>query len=773
MFKGMENRGYMKQYNSNGNIDKVVRAAKDYAKTNKHEYITVEHLLMALLNERGIHRSLSSAGVQIDPLIVELDGYVLHNNIINPVDESPRKTHSLERVFNRAFTQVLFSGRQTISILDLMLSITNESHSHAAYFLNKYGVSKELIVDQLQKLMSRFGKSPQTDASQSYVEEICINLNELAKSGKIDPVIGRQSELDDIAQVLARKTKSNVLLVGDPGVGKTAIAEGLAVKIINDDVPEFLKGWTIYSLSIGQLLAGTKYRGEFEERLQQLVEALSSMEKSILFIDEAHQMKGAGAGSSSSVDLANMLKPALASGALKVIASTTWEEFTSDFEKDRALMRRFNRISVDEPSPHVAKQILMGLKPIYEKFHSVEIDDEAIEQAVDLSHRYQADKKLPDKAIDLMDSACALKTSKDDTDRAITVDRIKEQLSKVTGIPISQFGQEKEPVNLPQIADDIKLKVYGQDDAVDKVLDRVWVSFAGLKSDTKPVGSFLFLGPTGTGKTELAKQLSANLSMKLIRFDMSEYQEKHAVSKLIGSPPGYVGYEDANLAGGLLISQVAKNPHCILLFDEIEKAHPDVSQILLSLMDEGFVTGSNGKRADCRNAIVLLTSNLGAADAERNAIGFGSQERSGDDDKALKEFFKPEFRNRLDGIVKFGKLDKDTIRKIAAKFIAEMNTQLIERGITVVVEETAWDYLVENGYDDRMGARPMSRLIHEEIKVPLSKKILFDKLGSGVTITVRADEAGKKLEMEVHESITGTDQSLFEPIQGMWQEHKI
>jgi ATP-dependent Clp protease ATP-binding subunit ClpA len=760
----------MKKYSSNGNIDRIVKVAKDYAKQNQHEYITVEHLLMSLLSEKNMNKNMENLGVQVESLIQELDAYVKHNNVFaKDSDEAPKKTHSLERVFNRAFTQVLFNGRQTITIMDLMFSITNEAHSHAAYFLKKYGVEKELILEA-----SRTGKQRGPAAEmERIVEELCTNLNALAEEGKIDPVIGRQVELDDIAQVLARKTKSNVILVGDPGVGKTAIAEGLAVKIVNNDVPEFLKGWTIYSLSVGQLLAGTKYRGEFEERLQELIAALSSMEKSILFIDEAHQMKGAGAGGNSSVDLANMLKPALAKGVLKVIASTTWEEYTKDFEKDRALMRRFNRIAVDEPSPHVTKQILLGLKEIYEKFHSVEIDNEAIEQAVDLSNRYQADKKLPDKAIDLLDSACALKVSTDDPNRRITVDNIKAQLSKSTGIPISQFGQEKETTNLPQIADDIKLKVFGQDDAVDKVLDRVWVSMAGLKNDNKPVGSFLFLGPTGTGKTELAKQLSSNLNMKLIRFDMSEFQEKHSVSKLIGAPPGYVGYEDANLAGGMLISAIAKDPHCILLFDEIEKADPDVSQILLSIMDEGFVTSSNGKRADCRNAIVLLTSNLGAADAERNAIGFGSQERTGDDDEAVREFFRPEFRNRLDGIVKFGKLGKETIRKIAAKFVADMNTQLIERGITVVLEDTAWDYLVKNGYDSKMGARPMSRLIQEEIKVPLSKKILFDKLGSGVKITVRADEAGKKLEMDVHESFKGPDQSLFEPIQGMWQEHRI
>lgn len=757
----------MKKYNANGNIDKVVKNAKEYAKSYNHEYITVEHLLQSILHEKNMYVAIAAAGVQIDGLITELDAYVQKNNIqAKEVSDGPKKTHSLERVFNRAFTQVLFSGRQTITILDLFLSITNEAHSHAAYFLKKYGAEKELVVESFAARRP----TRENDAAQATVEEHCINLNVLAEEGKIDPVIGRKSELDDIAQVLARKTKSNVILVGDPGVGKTAIAEGLAVKIINDDVPSFLKGWTIYSLNIGNLLAGTKYRGEFEERLQDLLEAMTSMGKVILFIDEAHQIKGAGSGSSSSVDLANMLKPALAKGDLKVIASTTWEEYTKDFEKDRALMRRFNRVAVDEPTPHVAKQILSGLKSIYESFHNVKIQDSAIEQAVELSHRYQSDRKLPDKAIDLIDAACALKTSTDDADRVINVDRIKEQLSKITGIPVSQFGREKEEVNLPQITQDIKLKVYGQDDAVDKVLDRVWVSMAGLKSHTRPIGSFLFLGPTGTGKTELAKQLSDNLNMKLIRFDMSEYQEKHSVSRLIGSPPGYVGYEDANLAGGLLISQVSKDPHCIILFDEIEKAHPDVAQILLSLMDEGFVTGSNGKRADCRNAIVLLTSNLGAADAERNAIGFASLERKGDDDNAVREFFRPEFRNRLDAIIKFNKLDKDVIRKIATKFVAEINAQLIERGITVMLEESAWDYLVANGYDAKMGARPMGRLIHEEIKVPLSKKILFDKLGNGVKIKVRATDDGKALELKVDEAKQRTDQSLFEPIQGMWQE---
>ena len=740
----------MKQYSSNGNIDRVVKTAKEYARQNGYEYITVEHLLLSLLHEKNFYKTFNDAGVQTDLLIEELENWIKETSVSSVLKEDPKKTHSLERVFNRAFTQVLFSGRQNLTILDLYLSILAEQQSHASYFLRRFGANKEIIVEKYNKARSERKQEPQ---SSSIVDELCTNLNALAEEGKIDPVIGRAQEIDDIAQVLARKTKSNVLLVGDAGVGKTAIAEGIAEKIVRKDVPKFLEGWTIYSLSVGQLLAGTKYRGEFEERMQELLAAFMEMNKIILFIDEAHQIKGAGAGSSSSVDLANMLKPALARGDLKVIASTTWEEYTQHFEKDRALMRRFNRISVDEPSVPIAKQILHGLKKIYEKYHNVTIAEDAIDAAVDLSHRYQSDKKLPDKAIDLMDSACALKNSTDSAQRDVTVDNIKQELSRITGIPTSQFGQEEKATDLPQIAEDVKMHVFGQDEAVDKVLDRVWVSYAGLKAVNRPIGSFLFLGPTGTGKTELAKQLSHQLSMKLIRFDMSEYQEKHAISKLIGSPPGYVGYDDANLAGGLLISEVAKNPHCIILFDEIEKAHPEVVQILLQMMDEGFVTGSNGKRADCRNAIVLLTSNLGAADNERNSIGFGDLQRTGEDDKAVKDFFKPEFRNRLDAIVKFTKLDKATIKKIAAKFIAEVNTQLVDRGITIALTDSAWDYLVEKGYDSKMGARPMSRLIHEEIKVPLSKKILFDKLQSGVTIVIQALDG--KLEMTV-ETIAAT-----------------
>ena len=733
----------MNKYNANGNIDKIVKTAKDHARHLNHEYITIEHLLLSMLNEKNFYKVFEESGIQTDLLITELEEYVQNNNLTAKSDqEFPKKTHSLERVFNRAFTQVLFSGRSNIQIIDLYLSILSEAHSHGAFFLKKYKAERELIVTNYTKTRTRKTENQ----AEKIVEEFCTNLNVLALENKIDPVIGREKELEDIAQILARKTKSNVLLIGDAGVGKTAIAEGIAEKIITGEVPKFLEGWTVYSLSVGQLLAGTKYRGELEERLKELIAAFMEMQKVILFIDEAHQIKGAGGGNNSSVDLANMLKPALARGDLKVIASTTWEEYTQHFEKDKALMRRFNKITVGEPSVVVCKQILSGLKEIYATYHNVTITAEAIDAAVELSYRYQSDKKLPDKAIDLIDSACALRVSKDSEDRIITVDSIKLELSRITGIPVEQFGRE-EQTNLSQVEEDVKLKVFGQDHAVDQVLDRVWVSYAGLKGDTKPIGSFLFLGPTGTGKTELAKQLSTMLSMKLLRFDMSEYQEKHAISKLIGAPPGYVGYEDANLAGGLLISEIAKNPHSIILMDEIEKAHPDISQILLQLMDEGFVTGSNGKRADCRNCILILTSNLGSSDNERNAIGFATLERSGEDDKAVKEYFRPEFRNRLDAVVKFNKLNKVSIRKIAAKFIADINVQLMDRNVCVALDDTAWDFLIENGYDAAMGARPMYRLIQDQIKIPLAKKILFDKIENNVTVNVRALD--KKLELIV------------------------
>jgi ATP-dependent Clp protease ATP-binding subunit ClpA len=732
----------MAVYNSNGDIEKVVKHARQFAQVNNHEYFTVEHLLLSMLHEKNFVNKLNKLNIDLDQLREEIETYILTSMPIVE-NKEPRKTHSLERVFNRALTQVLFTNRKDITLLDLYLSITNEQHSYAAHLLQKYGVERGMFVKDEPEIKGEITKS-QSFAERT-LEEYCTNLNDLAASGKIDPVIGRETELADVAQVLARKSKCNVLLVGDAGVGKTAIAEGLALNIINKKVPKFLREDVIYSLNVGQLLAGTKYRGEFEERLQEIIQAATELGNIILFIDEAHQMRGAGGGGGSPVDLSNMLKPALARGDFKVIASTTWEEYTQHFEKDRALMRRFNRVAVNEPSAEISKQILQGIKAIYENFHSVKITDAAIDEAVDLSIRFQSDKRLPDKAIDLIDNACALRRTKSRGSKTIDVAQIRRELSRITGIPESSFSAEQKQTLLPNIAIEIKSVVYDQDVAVDQVLDRVWVSQAGLKSDNKPVGSFLFLGPTGTGKTELAKQLSEKLSMKLLRFDMSEYQEKHSIARLIGAPPGYVGYEDANLAGGMLINQVNKNPHAIILFDEIEKAHPDVAQVLLQVMDEGFVTGSNGKKADCRNAILIMTSNLGAADSEKFSIGFSGGLKTDAAEEAVKEYFRPEFRNRVDAIVTFKKLDQTVIRRIAQKFIKEINDTLAVRDLSLSVTDAALDWLCNKGYNVSMGARPMNRCIHEYVKVPLSKMILFDKSMTYANIIVDVNQ--DKLEL--------------------------
>ena len=751
----------MKQiYSSNGDIDKIVKAAREYARELNHEYFMVEHLLLSLMHEKNFNALLEELGVQTEQLISEIESYLeaVPYFANEDIQDDPKKTASLERVFNRAFTQVIFSGRQQISLIDLYLSITNETHSHAAYFLNKYGVNKETVV----KSWTKQKKAPRNNKNyaEKTLEQYCTNMMTLAGEGKIDPVIGRTSEIAEMEQILARKSKCNVLLVGDAGVGKTAVVDGLVLDIIEERVPEFLHDWKVYSLNIGSLLAGTKYRGEFEERLQEILAAAQEMKNIILFIDEAHQMRGAGSGNSSAVDLANMLKPALARGDIKVIAATTWEEYTQHFEKDRALMRRFNRLTIDEPTPAVAIQILEGIRDAYESFHDVEISDAAIKAAVDLSVRFQNDKKLPDKAIDLIDSASALKRSTDSDDRNVTDLSIQREISRITGIPVAQMQEHEQSFDITTVEGDIKKRVYGQDEAVVQILDRVWVNRAGLKSSNRPVGSFLLLGPTGTGKTELAKSIAERLTMKFIRFDMSEYGERHAVSRLIGAPPGYVGYEDANLAGGLLISEVAKNPHAVILFDEVEKAHPEVVQILLQIMDEGFVTGSNGKKADCRQAIVLLTSNLGAADNERNNIGFGSLNKTGEDDRAVKEFFRPEFRNRLDAVIKFAPLGKETIRKVAEKFIKEVELQLNDKNMVLEIDETTWEYLVKNGYDSAMGARPMARLIHEKIKVPLARKILFDKIAGHATIRVSA--IGEELELSVAEGQTILHQAVLD-----------
>ena len=725
---------------TNPEIETIIANATNVAESKNHEYVTLEHLLQGMLSYDPFAEFIANYGADIDKMQQELDDYLDKQEYLKNIANSivPKKTHSLERVFNRAYTQVLFSGRQSLQTIDLFLSIMNEDKSYASYLMVKYGIDRNRLVNLWNKTFSDVKSSKrQRSKADEILEEYCDNLNQLAEAGKIDPVIGREYEIDEISQVLAKRNKSNILMVGDPGVGKTAIAEGLALSIINGDVPAYLKDFTVFNLDISSLLAGSKYRGEFEEKVKDVIQALVVKGKCILFIDEAHTMRGAGSGSTSGPDFANMIKPALTKGNLKVIASTTWEEYTQSFEKDRALMRRFYRLTVEEPTPDVAKDILRGLKEHFEEFHGGKISNEAIEAAVDLSVRYQTDKRLPDKAIDLIDTAAA-KLKINAVDFIVRKSHIIDAISKFTKIPVEQMDEDTVS-NLSNLETNIKQKLFGQDEAVNEVLDKIYVSRAGLKALNKPVGSFLFLGPTGTGKTEFSKLLAENLGMKLLRYDMSEYQEKHSVAKLIGAPPGYVGYDDGNLGGGLLISEVEKNPNCVILFDEIEKAHPDVSNLLLSLMDEGIITSSNGKKADCRNAVVILTSNLGAAANETNTIGFGRDlQRTGEDDRAVKDFFKPEFRNRLDGIVKFKKLTQEHIRLIVSKFVQDMNDLLSDKDIKVELTVNAIDHIIDKGYDSKMGARPLGRKINDLVKVPLSKRILFENLNNCI-VTVDFD----------------------------------
>jgi ATP-dependent Clp protease ATP-binding subunit ClpA len=561
-----------------------------------------------------------------------------------------------------------------------------------------------------------------------------------AKQRVIDPVIGRDDEIEKIELVLARRSKANVLMVGDPGVGKTAIAEGLARKIHEKKVPKFIQDHLVFSLDIGSLVAGSKYRGDFEERIKAVLMALERKGKIILFIDEAHMMSGAGSASQGSNDLANMLKPALTKGNMKVIASTTWEEYRKYFEKDRALMRRFQRVTIDEPTPELTVKILKGLRKYYEQHHNVKITNEAIQQAVNLSIKYMADKKLPDKAIDILDCASArykLNETEETEEvvQIVDIEQVTYELAKMTSMPLETISQ-KESNNLAGLDTAMKDAVFGQDKAVDTILDKIFVAQSGMKDPDKPIGSFLFLGPTGTGKTETAKQLANKMGMTLIRFDMSEYQEKHSVARLIGAPPGYVGFDDD---AGQLINKLQETPNAILLLDEIEKAHKDVSNILLQFMDNGFVTGSNGKRADGRNTILIMTSNLGAADNESKLIGFADNEKDSEDDKAVKKYFAPEFRNRLDGTIKFAKLSTSNVKSIVHKFIGELNTQLKEKHIAIKLDEDAINWLTKKGYNPKMGARPLSRLIDKTIKTPLSRRVLFGDLVDGGKVAVHIE----------------------------------
>jgi ATP-dependent Clp protease ATP-binding subunit ClpA len=725
---------------SSPEIENIIERAIESAKERQHSYVTVEHLLYSLVTHPPFKKCLVSYHIDTDLMIQEIESYLngLQSIVSVDPDIKPKKTNTLERVINRSVTQVLFTGRRQVETIDLYMSIATENNSHAHYFLLKYGVSKQDFLGHWQKNYSggQFNAAITASQADDILEEYTINLTQLSREGKLEPVIGRSKEIDDIINVLAKRFKSNVLMVGDPGVGKTAIAEGIANAIVEGNIPEFLEDHELYSLEIGSLLAGSRYRGDFEEKVKQVLDALAVKKKAILFIDEAHTMQGAGNAGNGSVDFANMLKPAITKGTIKVIASTTWEEFYESFEKDRALMRRFYRVTIDEPSRDSTVRILTGLAARLNDFHEVNITGEAIDAAVDLAERYIHDRKNPDKSIDLIDAACAKQRVLMNKDADITKELIYEQVEKFTGVPADKLSGD----NMDRVQNldmNVKNKLYGQDEVVDKVLERVYVSFAGIGNDTKPTASFLFLGPTGTGKTELAKLLSKNLDMPLLKYDMSEYGEKHSVSSLIGPPPGYVGFSDSQVQGGRLISDLSKNPHSILLFDEVEKAHPDIFNIFLQILDEGRITGSNGKEVSCKNTLIILTSNLGSADNERNNIGFGALDKSGEDDKALKQFFKPEFRNRLDMVCKFNKLDMLSIKKIVIKFVEELKKPLLEKhNINLNLSEPVVDYLAEQGYDSKMGARPLARKIDELIRVPLSKKILFERINNANIMAV-------------------------------------
>jgi ATP-dependent Clp protease ATP-binding subunit ClpA len=718
-------------------VDATLESATKIAEKYGHSYISTEHFLLAIL-QGNFEKILVDFGVQVEELKLDLESHIVSTFDSNVRNAGIAKTQSLERVFNRALTSTLFSGRETLTLLDLLISIMSENNTHSSYFLMKYNVNKEEFISYIKR--NKKINQIHQQKEQYYdgiINEYCENLNEQASENKLDPVIGRDDIIDDITQTFARRNKSNVLMVGDPGVGKTAVAEGLAVKIVNKDVPEYLQDHTVYNLDVGTMLAGTQYRGQFEERVKEVLEALIAKEKSILFIDEAHTLKGAGAGGNGGTDFANMLKPYLGRGKLKVIASTTWEEYSSSFEKDRALMRRFYHITITEPTPELAKNILTSSAKYYEEFHKCTITSEAISNAVDLSVRYLTDKRLPDKAFDMIDSAAAKQRRLGIKNAIIGKQNILEEISKYAKIPIAQLDNKEVKIVPSEIEDRIKSKVYGQDTAVDSVLEKVWVAKAGLNKRDKTLGVFVFTGPTGTGKTELAKQLANANVMKLLRYDMSEYQERHTVARFIGAPPGYVGYEDSNLSGGLLIRDIERNPHAVILFDEIEKAHPDVSNVLLQLMDEGFVTGSNGKRVDARNCYVILTTNLGAAEAEKRVIGFGDQEHHDEAvDDAYKKFFAPEFRNRIDQVCKFGPLDNLAKRKVCLKFIQELEQQLRDKNVTLNVDEPSVDLLLAQGYDERMGARPMARTIDRLLRMPIAKK-LVDKDPNGCKIKIR------------------------------------
>ncbi|EGT5761364.1 ATP-dependent Clp protease ATP-binding subunit ClpA [Cronobacter sakazakii] len=725
------------------------------AREHRHEFMTVEHLLLALLSNPSAREALEACSVDLVALRQELEAFIEQTTPVLPASEEERDTQptlSFQRVLQRAVFHVQSSGRSEVTGANVLVAIFSEQESQAAYLLRKHEVSRLDVVNFISHGTRKDepGLAPGNDnpvneeqaGGEERMENFTTNLNQLARVGGIDPLIGRDKELERAIQVLCRRRKNNPLLVGESGVGKTAIAEGLAWRIVQGDVPEVMADCTIYALDIGSLLAGTKYRGDFEKRFKALLKQLEQDNNSILFIDEIHTIIGAGAASGGQVDAANLIKPLLSSGKIRVMGSTTYQEFSNIFEKDRALARRFQKIDITEPSVEETVQIINGLKPKYEAHHDVRYTAKAVRAAVELAVKYINDRHLPDKAIDVIDEAGArarlMPVSK--RKKTVNVADIETVVARIARIPEKSVSQSDRDT-LKNLGERLKMLVFGQDKAIEALTEAIKMSRAGLGHDRKPVGSFLFAGPTGVGKTEVTVQLSKALGIELLRFDMSEYMERHTVSRLIGAPPGYVGFDQ----GGLLTDAVIKHPHAVLLLDEIEKAHPDVFNLLLQVMDNGTLTDNNGRKADFRNVILVMTTNAGVRETERKSIGLIRQDNSTDAMEEIKKIFTPEFRNRLDNIIWFNHLSTEVIHQVVDKFIVELQAQLDQKGVSLEVSQEARDWLAEKGYDRAMGARPMTRVIQDNLKKPLANELLFGSLVDGGQVSVALDKEGDKL----------------------------
>jgi ATP-dependent Clp protease ATP-binding subunit ClpA len=749
-----------------GSLEQALHRALALASDRSHEYATLEHLLLALVDDRDAASVMRACGVDLEQLRSNLENYVDHDlaSLIMASGEDAKPTAGFQRVIQRAVIHVQSSGREEVTGANVLVAIFAERESHAAYFLQeqdmtrydavnfishgiakKPGLSENRSVQGAQHPDNDAGEDegPENEKAGDALDSFCINLNQKAMDGKIDPLIGREAEVNRTIQVLCRRSKNNPLFVGDPGVGKTAIAEGLARKIINGEVPEVLKDCTIFQLDMGVLLAGTRYRGDFEERLKAVVKEIEEYDGAIMFIDEIHTVIGAGATSGGAMDASNLLKPALSSGNLRCIGSTTYKEYRQHFEKDRALVRRFQKIDVNEPSVPDAIKILTGLKPYFEDFHKVKYTNDAIKSAVELSSRYINDRKLPDKAIDVIDETGASQMLLPANKRKKTIDvaDIEDVIATMARIPPKTVSKSDQDL-LKDLNVELKRVVFGQDQAIEALASAIKLARAGLREPEKPIGSYLFSGPTGVGKTEVAKRLAEVLGVEMLRFDMSEYMERHSVSRLIGAPPGYVGFDQ----GGLLTDGVDQNPYCVLLLDEIEKAHPDLFNILLQVMDHGKLTDHNGKSIDFRNVILIMTTNAGAADLAKAAFGFTRSKREGDDSEAITKMFTPEFRNRLDAIIPFGHLPPEVVRMVVQKFVLQLEAQLDERQINIELSDQAADWLAREGYDEQMGARPLARVIQKYVKQPLADEVLFGKLKNGGTVRVLLGKDAQGLE---------------------------